>query len=201
MWIDISLLVCVGLGFAVGFSRGIIRTTFNILSLAFGAIAALRFTPTMTEFLKNSFNEDSALMFFAALVITFALTMLLIRLLARGLEGLLQTANINIINQVAGGALMSAVTTLLFAVVMNFFLSSTYNDRDREEAVATSRTYSFLKDYPAMAMDMVSELKPVFTQFWDYSISMMDQVEGMAEQTESQDFFNIEDNERDRDNN
>ncbi len=201
MWIDISLLVCVGLGFAVGFSRGIIRTTFNILSLAFGAIAALRFTPAMTEFLKSTFNEDSALMFFAALVITFALTMLLIRLLARGLEGLLQTANINIINQVAGGALMSAITTLLFAVVLNFFLTSTYNDRDLEEAVATSRTYEFLQDYPAMAMDMAGELKPVFTRFWEYSISMMDQVEGMAEQTESQDFFNIEENDRDRPNN
>lgn len=193
MWIDLSLLGFVALGFSVGFARGIIRTTFNILSLAFGVIAALRFTPAMTEFLKNAFNEDSALMYLAAIVITFALTMLLIRLLARGLEGLLQTANINIINQVAGGALMAAVTTLLFSVVLNFILSSSYSESDLKEVTAESKTYPFLKDYPAMALDMAGELKPVFTQFWDYSIGIMDQVQDMADQTETQDFYDIND--------
>ncbi|NRB62154.1 MAG: CvpA family protein [Saprospiraceae bacterium] len=191
MWIDLTLLVFVALGFSVGFSRGIIRTTFNVLSLAFGVIAALRFTPAMTEFLKNAFNEDSALMYLAAIVITFSLTMLLIRLLARGLEGLLQTANVNIVNQVAGGALMAAVTTLLFSVVLNFILGSTYTDSDIQEATAESRTYPFLKDYPALALDMAGELRPVFTQFWDYSIGILDQVQDMADQTETQDFYDI----------
>ena len=191
MWIDLTLLVFVALGFSVGFSRGIIRTTFNVLSLAFGVIAALRFTPAMTEFLKNAFNEDSALMYLAAIVITFSLTMLLIRLLARGLEGLLQTANVNIVNQVAGGALMAAVTTLLFSVVLNFILGSTYTDSDKQEATAESRTYPFLKDYPALALDMAGELRPVFTQFWDYSIGILDQVQDMADQTETQDFYDI----------
>ena len=188
MWIDLTLLVFVALGFSVGFSRGIIRTTFNVLSLAFGVIAALRFTPAMTEFLKNAFNEDSALMYLAAIVITFSL---LIRLLARGLEGLLQTANVNIVNQVAGGALMAAVTTLLFSVVLNFILGSTYTDSDIQEATAESRTYPFLKDYPALALDMAGELRPVFTQFWDYSIGILDQVQDMADQTETQDFYDI----------
>ena len=86
---------------------------------------------------------------------------------------------------------MAAVTTLLFSVVLNFILGSTYTDSDIQEATAESRTYPFLKDYPALALDMAGELRPVFTQFWDYSIGILDQVQDMADQTETQDFYDI----------
>lgn len=201
MWIDIALLAVVVLGFSVGFARGLIRTTFNILSYAFGVIAAMRFTPTMTDFLKRTFNDDSPLMFLAAIIITFAAAMLFIRLLARGLEGLLETANINIINQVAGGTLMAAISVLLFSVVLNFILTTTYRDQDLDQVTQESRTYPYLADYPDLAMDIFGELKPVLQRFRDYAISVMDQLQGVAEQSESQDFYDIEDDGRRRERN
>lgn len=194
MWIDIALLAAVVLGFSVGFARGLIRTVFNILSYAFGVIAAIRFTPMVTDFLKRMFNDDSALMFLAGIAICFAGAMLFIRLLARGLEGILETANINIINQVAGGTLMAAITVLVYSIILNFILTTAYRNQDMDAAVSDSRTYVYLEDYPDLAMDMIGELKPVFIRFKDYSISVLDQLQGVAEQSESQDVYDIEDN-------
>ena len=59
-------------------------------------------------------------MFIAGFLLAFVLTMFLIRLFARGLEGLLERANINIVNQVAGGLLLSGLMILLYSVILWF---------------------------------------------------------------------------------
>ncbi|MBK6949156.1 MAG: CvpA family protein [Haliscomenobacter sp.] len=99
MVIDIILVIVAVYGFYVGYTRGIIKTIFSVLAIAVGIIAALRFSPAVTDFLKQMFNETSPLMFVAGLILTFALTMMFLKLLGRGFEGLLEAANINVINQ------------------------------------------------------------------------------------------------------
>ncbi len=187
MWIDLILLVLLVLSFSVGFSRGIIKTIFTLLSYAFGVMAALRFTPAVTNFLKTTFNEESPLMFLAGLVVTFGVTMLVIRMLAKGIEGMLKTANINIINQILGGALTAAVTVLLYSVVLSFILVSTY--QDVQTATDGSRTYPYLKDYPDLVWDVADDLKPVLRDFWEYSVDVMDQMENMTERSETENYF------------
>jgi membrane protein required for colicin V production len=192
MWIDIVLLVVAGLGFMVGFSRGIIKTIFTILSYALGIVAAIRFTPSVTNGLKQLTGEHSALMFIAGLIISFTVTMLVIRLLARGIEGMLQTANINIVNQTAGGALTGAVSILVYAVLLNFVIAS--SPQGEQEMTKGSSTYVYLKEYPEIVWQVAKELKEPAQKFWNYAIDMMDQVENMTERADSEDYFyDIED--------
>lgn len=196
MWIDIVLLIVAGLGFSVGFSRGIIKTIFVVLSYGLGVVAAIRFTPAMTNFLKQLTGEQSALMFIAGMILAFTITMLLIRLLARGLEGMLQTANINIINQVAGGALTTSVAVLVYAVLLNFVVASS----PQGQAVMTegSKSYRYLEQYPELVWEVAKELKEPAQKFWDYAIDMMDQVENITERKDSEDYFyDIEDDNQD----
>jgi len=100
MVIDIIFAVAAAYGFWIGFSRGIIQTIFTILAYVVGLMTAFRFGPQMTQLLESLFSNTNPLMFIAGFVVTFVLTMLFIRLIARGLEGLLQTVNINVINQI-----------------------------------------------------------------------------------------------------
>lgn len=196
MWIDIVLLVVAGLGFMVGFSRGIIKTIFVILSYGLGIVAAIRFTPSMTNLLKQLTGEQSALMFIAGMILSFTITMLLIRLLARGLEGLLQTANVNIVNQAAGGALTASVAILVYAVLLNFIIAS--SPQGEREITQGSSTYTYIKGYPDLVWQVAKELKEPAQKFWDYAIDMMDQVENITERADSEDYFyDIEDDKRD----
>jgi membrane protein required for colicin V production len=192
MWIDIVLLVVAGLGFMVGFSRGIIKTIFVILSYGLGVVAAIRFTPSMTNLLKQLTGEQSALMFIAGMILSFTITMLIIRLLARGIEGLLETANINIINQAAGGALTASVAILVYAVLLNFIIAS--SPQGEAEITEGSGTYTYIKEYPELVWQVAKELKEPAQKFWDYAIDMMDQVEDITERADSENYFyDIED--------
>jgi hypothetical protein len=122
--------------------------------------------------------------------------MLFIRLLARGLEGMLQTANINIINQVAGGALTTSVAVLVYAVLLNFVVASS----PQGEAAMTegSKSYRYLEQYPELVWEVAKELKEPAQKFWDYAIDMMDQVENITERTDSENYFyDIEDDNQD----
>lgn len=171
----------------VGFSRGIIKTIFTLLSIALGIMAAIRFAPAMTNFLKDIFNEHSPLMFIAGLLLSFTITMLFIRLLARGLEGMLQTANINIINQVAGGALVGATSILVYSVLLNFIVMS--SSQGEAEMTEGSSTYVYLKEYPAVVWNVAGELREPVQKFWSYAIDMMDQVETLTERADSENYF------------
>lgn len=183
MVVDIIFVIVLLLGFYTGFSRGIIQTVFTVISLIFGLMAAFKFAPATTQFLETTFNNDNPLMFIAGFLLSFAVVMIFIRMIARFLEGLLQTANINFINQIAGGILLGGISILLFSVLLWFGDQARMID---PQTKTDSYSYPYLKEYPAHLKDLTVRLKPVFYNFWEHSMDMMDKLEQISiEQTEN----------------
>jgi len=183
MVIDILCVVFALYGFYLGFSKGIIETFFSIVSILFGVMAAFKFGPKVTEVLQTTFSNPSPLMFLAGIVITFTLTMVLIRMFAKGLEGILKTANINIINQIFGGALLSGLMILVCSVGVWFADKSSIIDHSTKQE---SLTYEFLEPFPGIVWNFGNQLKPVFKEFWAHSLDVFDRIEDMSvERTES----------------
>lgn len=182
MVIDIIFALIFLYGFYVGFSKGIIKTVFTTLSIVFGLMAAFKFAPGATNFLETTFNNDNPLMFLAGFLISFLITMFIIRTIAKGIEGVLKTANINIINQLAGGLLSAGVFIMIYSTLLWFGDQARLIDRTTKN---TSLTYKYIKDFPEQAKDIGIKLKPVLVDFWDQSMDMMDELERISiEQTE-----------------
>lgn len=183
-----------GFGFYLGFSRGIISTIFTIISFTFGLMAAFKFSPAMTNFLEDVFNTSNPLMFIAGFLLSFIITMVFLRLIARGLEGLFETAQINIINQVLGGALLSGLMILVYSMLLWFSEQSHLVDAQTKEG---SFTYAYLKEFPSQVWVVGEKIRPTIEEFWDYSVDMMDKMEEMSlERTESEpDIYDIEEDE------
>jgi uncharacterized membrane protein required for colicin V production len=192
MVLDLICLIVLGYGFWIGYSRGIIKTIFTVLSVIIGVIAAFKFSPGVTDILKTMFNNSNPLMFIAGLLLTFVATMLLIRLFARGLEGILRSVNINILNQMAGGILLGAVMVLLYSSVLWFADSSRIiTDNTKRE----SMTYPYLEKYPAMVWNATGKLRPIFVDFWEYTVTFMDQLQrsGFERSEPEPTYYNVED--------
>ena len=182
MVIDIVLLMFVAYGFYMGFSKGIIRTVFGILSITIGVMASLRFSKATTKFLETSFNSDNPLMYIAGLLLSFILVMVILRVFSRTLEGLLKTANINFINQILGGAILSGALVLLYSVLLWFGDQARMIDTESKQ---TSISYPYLKEYPQHMRDLGMQFQPILQEFWSESMDMMDQLEKISiEQTE-----------------
>lgn len=173
MVIDAILAIIAIWGFYIGFSRGIIKTFFTVVSYAFGVMAIIKFGRPATNFLKEIFNTDEAYMFIAGYLLAFFLTMLIIRLIGRSLEGILETAQINIVNQVAGGALFAALNVFIYSVILTFG----YNAKVvTQEAVDKSSTYVYLEKFPEKVYRAWDTVSPTFKQFWDNSVEDMDRL-------------------------
>ena len=193
MVIDVIFAIVAGYGFYIGFSRGIIKTVFTVISVIFGVIAAFRFGPFMTEVLESTFNSDNPLMFLAGFLLAFVLTMVLIRMFSSAIENVLESANINIINQAAGGILTAGTMVLIYSVMLWFGDKSHLINN---EAKRESMTYDYIEHFPEQVWAVGKQLKPTFENFWDHSIDFMDELEEMSlQRSEDSEIFDIEEDE------
>lgn len=190
--IDIFFGIVAIYGFYKGFSQGIIRTVFTVISILIGIIAAVKFGPDMANLLESLFSSDYALVFLAGTLLTFVLTMILIRFLARGLENILESANINIINQALGGFVVASLFIALYSVLVLFA------DRSRlisEETKQNSLTYEILVPFPGKILSAARRLQPTFEEFWDHSLDFIDRMDQdvSVERQETDQVYDIED--------
>lgn len=189
MVIDIILIIFMIYGFWIGFSKGIIGTVFTVLSYVFGGLAAMKLSPSVTRLLEEQLSP-SPLMFILGIILTFVGTMALLRLVGRSLEGVLQSVNINIVNQIMGGTLSAAFMILIFSVLMSFGEASKMVD---DKTIQTSMSYPYVKEFPKQMKVVYEKAKPIFLTFWDESTEFMDRVEEMTEKTDGNpDIFDIE---------
>ena len=183
MGIDIIFLITAGYGFYVGFSRGIIQTIFNVLGYTLGLLAAAKFAPIATGLLETLFDQKSPLMFLGGFLLSFVIVIFIVRFLSSALEGILEMAHVNILNQAAGGVITAALTVLLYSVILWFVDSSHLL---KYETKADSVSYPYLQKYPANAKTVASKFFPIVQEYWIEAINLMDHLQkSTIEDTES----------------
>ena len=79
MLIDIIVAIVISLGFYLGYSRGLIKTVFDSLSLVVGILAALKLSPIVINILQEIIKTSPAVTFLLGVVITFIGVMALLR--------------------------------------------------------------------------------------------------------------------------
>lgn len=190
MIIDAICLVVALYGFWVGYSRGIIKTVLTAVSILFGFMAAARFSPTVSTMLLEWFPDATgALTLPAAFVLTFISTLALFRLLANGLENILEAVNINFINQILGGGISMLFFVFLFSVLVTFASNSRMIDPVTKEK---SLTFNVLEPMPATAWESAQKVWPIFQEFYQQALDIMDQIDSQVERQENDSFFDIE---------
>ena len=190
MVIDIICLIFLAYGFWVGYSRGIISTVLSLVSYVFGILAAMKFGPIAAEMIFNAFPAvTSAGAFLLGVVLLFFLTLVLFRILARGLTGALESVNINFINQILGGVLSGLFFTFIFSGLVYF------GDRSRiisDEVRADSITYPALSRMPDLVIDNARAIFPIFYDFYDQAVDAMDRLRDNVDRSESDSIFDLE---------
>lgn len=182
MVIDIIFIIALLWGFYLGFSKGIIKTLFTVLSIILGLLAAFKFAPATTNFLETALKNTNPLMFLAGFICTFVLTMFLIRMFARGLEGIFKAANINFINQTVGGVVLAGVMVLMYSMLIWFGDQAHILN---PEVKAESFSYVHLKEYPEQVRGLAKIVRPTVSEFWTQSVEMFDKLEQMSVQDAS----------------
>ncbi len=182
MILDIIVALVVAYGAYIGYSRGIIKTVFDTLSIVIAIIASLKLSPIMINLVDGALNVAPSISFIIGIVLTFIIVMALVRFIGRKLEGLFKATNLNFVNKFAGAALQG----LFFAVVISLVVW--LGDRMqliKEETKQESMTYSMLEPLPRQSQALFDKVKPLFSDFWDKTVEVMDGVQEKVDNSDS----------------
>lgn len=166
MIIDILCGLLVGTSFYLGYKKGIIKSVFGILSIIIALLVTLKFSFLMINLVEKILTVDPRLNILIGFVLTFLLIMVGIRMIGKGLEKILETAHINFINQLAGGAVSAIIAIVLYSSVIWFVNQLKLIS---QEAKTASITYIYLEAVPDKSRWAIQKLKPIFSEFWDKS--------------------------------
>lgn len=180
MILDIIVALVISYGAYVGYSRGLIITVFDTLSILVAVVASLKLSPIVIDLVEDVVNTAPAISFIIGIVITFILVMVIVRFIGKKLESFFKATNLNFINKFAGAALQG----LFFAVIISFIVL--LGDRMsllKEETKESSYSYALLQPLPEKSKEIFEKVKPIFKDFWDKTIEAMDGIKEKAEES------------------
>lgn len=171
MVIDIILLIVSVYFFYLGFSRGIIRIISVVISVFLGFSFAMNFSEFTQNFLRNAIIIDEGILPTISFIITFLVGIMAIRLFATFLEGIVDAADLEVLNKFAGGLIFGSLGILVYSGILIFLeRSQLLND----EILKLSRYYPWLRAYPENFSYVISTFFPILDGLWDSTIDMVD---------------------------
>ncbi len=178
MILDLIAALIITYGFYRGFSKGLIDTVVDTLSILVGIVVAMKFSPLLIDYIQEVVNIHEGLEFILGFLIIFFTVMLLLRFIGDRMEGLLKAAKVNFLNQLAGGAVLGFVFS--FCIGMLFMLL--FNLSIINEAYASESTlFGFLTDLTQDSGWIIDGFKNIFSEFWEKFTTTIESVKTNVE--------------------
>jgi len=181
MIIDLAALLLLLYGFYVGYSRGIIKTVFALVSLVIGLLAALSLSPWVISLMQDVINWHPGLIFVLGFALTFIISLIIIRFIGKKIEDLLKFVKVNFINKIIGGAILGILLLVFYSYALwginSFGLISEQNKN-------SSVSYEYLETLPIKTQGILDDAKPVFKGFWDQMVTTFDQIKEEGQKIE-----------------
>jgi membrane protein required for colicin V production len=174
MFIDILCAILIGSAFYLGYSKGIIKSIFGIISILIAFLVSLKFSFLIISLIEKVMDSDPRLNVIIGFVLTFLLVMVGIRLIGKGFEKILETAHINFINKLAGGLVSALIVLILYSSAILFM------DRLKLFKAATkaeSHCYTYLEAVPEKSKWLINSMKPIFSEFWEKTQKAIDRAD------------------------
>lgn len=184
MVIDLIFAGVLMYGLYIGYSNGIIKTVFTVVSILAGFLVTAHFHETVTQVLKDITQYDNPLMMFGGMAVTFLLTMVFLRMLGRQIEGLFKFANINFINKILGGVVMSFLFAAIYSMIITFMSDARLLKNYKED----SKTYPYLELVQEQSAAAYAQVSPKVKEMWQNMTDALDQINESTEKNVIEDF-------------
>ena len=178
MALDLIAAVLITYGFYIGYSRGLVKTVVDTLSILVALVVALKFSPILIEYFQEILKFHPSVEFILGFLFVFLLTLLVFKFIGDRIEDIFKAVGINFVNQLAGGLLLG----LVFAFGVGILLTLATNLKLLPESVMQeSRLYGHLVDVSKEGWAYLDMFKSIFSEFWTKFTDTLDQVKEQAE--------------------
>jgi membrane protein required for colicin V production len=154
-----------------GIRNGFVLAVFSFIAFFIGLAAALKLSSLVAGYLGNSTNISQRWLPVLAFTIVFIGVIILVRLGAKALEGVLRAVMLGWLNKLAGVLLYSLVYLFIFSVLVFYAEKlSLLKPRTTEASV----TYSFIQPLGPKFMDALGYVLPFFKNMFGQLESFFD---------------------------
>jgi len=122
-YLDIILLCLLGLLVFMGVRKGFIISLATLIALILGIWAAIHFSNYISAILEKSLHPSGTWLPILSFTLTFLLVLIIVMLIAKGLEKLISLVGMGLLNHLAGG-IFGLLKGLVFASVLIFIVTS-----------------------------------------------------------------------------
>jgi len=153
-WLDIVLLILIGLAAAKGYKRGAIIEICSLAALFLGVYAAVHFSGMISTAL--GLGEERTITSF---LITFLIVLLAVHLLARALTALIDIAMLGWANRIAGIGVAAVRSAFMLSILVNLLASYTDGRIPPENARNGSALYAPIAAFAPVVLPPLAESK------------------------------------------
>jgi membrane protein required for colicin V production len=122
-YLDVLLIIPLGVSLYRGFKSGFIIEFAGLLGLMLGIYGAYKFSDFTTEFLINQFDFQSEYLGIISFLLTFIMILIIVYLIARLITGMVDAIALGVINRIFG-VFLAALKMLFILSVIIMMLNS-----------------------------------------------------------------------------
>lgn len=159
MLIDILCLILLVWAFIKGLRNGLILGLFSFLAIIIGLAAALKLSALAAAYLGNNIDISERWLPFIAFVLVFLVVVIIIRLGAKAIEGVLQMAMLGWLNRIGGVLFYALICLMIFSILLFYIVQLNII---KAETLQASVTYPLLQPFGPKVINALGYLIPWF---------------------------------------
>jgi membrane protein required for colicin V production len=159
MFIDVVCLLLVIWAVFKGLRKGFIVALFSFLAFIIGLAAALKLSTVAAEYIGSNTNIGQRWIPFIAFAVVFLIVVLLVRLGAKAIEGVLRIAMLGWLNRLGGILLYLFLYFFIFSVIL-FYAGQLHILK--QNTLEHSIVYPYIQPLAPKVIDALSYILPFF---------------------------------------
>ena len=173
MFIDLIVVVLLVLALIKGWRKGFIVGVFSFLAFIIGLAAAIKLSAAAADYIGEAVTISQRWLPVVAFAVVFLAVVLLVRLGAKALEGVVNVAMLGWANKLGGIVLFALLYLFVFSILL--FYATQVNLINTETAQA-SVTYPYLQPLGPKVINALSVILPFFKNMFSELLQFFDGV-------------------------
>lgn len=163
MLIDVVFLILLLIAAYKGLRNGLIVALFSLLGFIVGMAVAVKLSAVAAQYIGTAVNISQRWLPLVAFILVFVAVIVLVRLGARALQGVVEVAMLGWLNRLGGVLFYALLYIFIFSIIL-FYLSQIHFIKPETEQ--TSVTYSVIQPLGPKVIEGLSAIVPLFTNMF-----------------------------------
>lgn len=159
MLIDIIALALLLFALFKGLRKGLIVAVASFVAYLIGLAAALKLSVAMADYIGSNVTVSGRWLPFVAFLLVFVAVVLLVRLGAKALEGMVQTVLLGWANRLGGFLLYVLIYFFIYSILLFY---ATQLHLIKPATIQSSSTYDWIEPYAPKLISWLGAVVPLF---------------------------------------